>query len=665
MTETSTTTDLITLDPVAQACRKAIVAWVKRGHRVIALSGEHGRGRSTVLRHVAEDLAAAPLVHCLGPRDIIDCTAELTFEDLIEMTRRDRFPVFAHQPGPPSANREADDGLLPLPFINSGRRRVVLLDTAERLRPGAFDRLAELQRRLWKESGPLSLVVTITPELEARLVTVCEALQLDVSGAIARLRPLSDGELSTVVRGYLATSPSTSPVPIDDRWLEIVIGNADGNPLRALRMGRALAEGRALDPASAGAAGSPLAVRSEPRLPSSAEPERERAIAPPAYPMVSFTAPPARGRQRLRRAGLVGGTIAATLAALYGGLPTVQEHVDRLLVLAASSLTAIMADEPSPSPAAVLRVPAGEAGRKEPIEPIEPTASLDRGEPAEKAPDPAPPPSAAGSADTPDPEAFQTDAGIARDGQDGGSAAKRLQALTNGLGALEALQPASEIVADAPRAASPAIVGPTAGAEIGPEVGADPGAETAPATATETATGTMVAAPAQFPTEIPARISTDTLGGVRGAPSAVGALVRRGEGGRTVPSSSQPLTAAPGSSAAGTDAITTWLDRGERLLRLGDVAAARPFFRLAAEAGSGLAAGRVGLTYDPLYLAERGVVGGVADPRLALSWYQVGAAAGDSTSAARLQALAAVLKRDAAAGNTAAATTLTAAGIDE
>ena len=672
MTETSTTIDLVTLDPVAQACRKAIVAWVKRGHRLIAMSGEHGRGRTTVLRRVAEDLAAAPLVDCLGPQDIVDCTAELTFQDLLEVTRRDRLPVFAHQPGPPSLNQEPDDGLLPLPFVNSGRRRVVLLDTAERLRPATFDRLAELQRRFWKESGPLSLVVTITPELEARLVAVGEAQRLDVAGVIARLRPLSDGELSTVMRGYLATSASAGPVPIDDRWLEIVVGNADGNPLRALRMGRALAEGQALDPAVAGAAGSPLAVRSDPTLPSSAEPGRERAIAPPAYPMVSFTAPPARGRRRLRRAGLIGGAIAATLAALYGGLPTVQARVDRLLVLMASSLTAIMADEPSPTPAAVLQVPAGAAGR------TEPTARQDRGEPDVAAPDPAPPPPVAtGRSSTPEPEAFRTDAGVTREGQDGGSAASRLQALTTGLNALEALQPASETVADATRAASPTIVGATAGAGIGAETDAEMVAETDADPATETATETLAAAPAQspaqspdqitaqFPTEIPAGISTETLGGVRAAPSAVGTLVRRGEDGRGVPWAPQPATADPGSSAAGTDAVTTWLDRGERLLRLGDVAAARPFFRLAAEAGSGLAAGRVGLTYDPLYLAERGVVGGVADPRLALSWYQVGAAAGDAASAGRLQALAAVLKRDAAAGNAAAATALTAAGIDE
>ncbi len=688
------TIDLLTVDPVAEACREAVGTWVRRGQRLVVLSGERGRGRTTVLRRVADDLAAAALVDCLGPEDIIDCTADLTFDQLLEAARREPRPAVADPVGAAADTQARDDGLLPLPFVNTGRRRVVLLDTAERLCPATFDRLAELQRRLWKQSGPLSLVVTITPELEGRLVAVGETQQLAVAGAIARLRPLSDAELSTVVRRALATGATgttgttAGPSAVDERWLEFVIGTADGNPLRALRMARALADGHAFDVVTAGLPGGRAAAPGQPALPIAAQPRTDGAVAPPAYPIVPFTPQAAPGRRRLRRAGLMGAAVAATLAAVYGGLPGVQARVDRLLLLASSTLTTMLVDDPAPSPAAVLQVSDGTE------EVSEPTATPDRGAPAVVPSVPPPPP--VETPETPvarDSETFRTDAGgpaseagvqaNVGDSRGSGSEAASPPASTTGPAAPESRQAApaaTQTVAVGDIGAPPATGAPSAGvapdaaplaeqlAELRPETAIEIETETATEIETEIEieTATLAAALTEIPAPISAEISTATLRDIRDTPRTVGSLARRGAGGGDVPPAPAPAQTAPArpGAGAGAETATTWLDRGEQLLRQGDVAAARPFFRLAAEAGSGQAAGRAGLTYDPLYLAGRGVVGDVADPRLALAWYQVGEAAGDAASADRLSALTAFLKREAAAGNAAAASALLAAGLD-
>ncbi|HEU0160654.1 MAG TPA: sel1 repeat family protein, partial [Hyphomicrobiaceae bacterium] len=64
------------------------------------------------------------------------------------------------------------------------------------------------------------------------------------------------------------------------------------------------------------------------------------------------------------------------------------------------------------------------------------------------------------------------------------------------------------------------------------------------------------------------------------------------------------------------------LAQGERNLSQGTVAAARLFFRQAAEAGLALAAMRLGATYDPNELEKLKVQGLAADVTEARKWYE-------------------------------------------
>ena len=81
----------------------------------------------------------------------------------------------------------------------------------------------------------------------------------------------------------------------------------------------------------------------------------------------------------------------------------------------------------------------------------------------------------------------------------------------------------------------------------------------------------------------------------------------------------QPSTAGSRLSAEDMAAL---LARGDTLLSVGDVASARLFYERAVDAGGGLAAIRLGATFDPLFLDRVHLRGVRGDPGAALFWYR-------------------------------------------
>ena len=81
-------------------------------------------------------------------------------------------------------------------------------------------------------------------------------------------------------------------------------------------------------------------------------------------------------------------------------------------------------------------------------------------------------------------------------------------------------------------------------------------------------------------------------------------------------------------------------DRGKQFFESGDLITARILFLRAANAGDAAAAVAMGSTYDPIVLADRGVLGVVADLAKARSWYERAKEMGSPEGPRRLQMLA-------------------------
>jgi hypothetical protein len=93
------------------------------------------------------------------------------------------------------------------------------------------------------------------------------------------------------------------------------------------------------------------------------------------------------------------------------------------------------------------------------------------------------------------------------------------------------------------------------------------------------------------------------------------------------------------------DEIAMLLRRGQELLKLGDIAAARLMLRRAAEAGNAPAALALGGSFDPVVLREVGVMGFAADAAQARTWYERAVALGSAEASARMDRLGQVSNR--------------------
>jgi TPR repeat protein len=90
-------------------------------------------------------------------------------------------------------------------------------------------------------------------------------------------------------------------------------------------------------------------------------------------------------------------------------------------------------------------------------------------------------------------------------------------------------------------------------------------------------------------------------------------------------------------SAQDRTAPTFLLQRGDAMLQLGDVSAARLLYTRAAELGSGTAAVELAKTYDPTFLTDHNLRGVKPDPAEATRWYQRAADMGLTEAKERLR----------------------------
>jgi hypothetical protein len=102
----------------------------------------------------------------------------------------------------------------------------------------------------------------------------------------------------------------------------------------------------------------------------------------------------------------------------------------------------------------------------------------------------------------------------------------------------------------------------------------------------------------------------------------------------------RPEPAKPVVQPLDPEEIATLVRRAEDFLKIGDIAAARLALRRAANSGHAPAALALGMTFDPFFLAELGVLGFAAEPAQARSWYERAAELGSSEAPRRLERLA-------------------------
>ncbi|MBV8131412.1 MAG: hypothetical protein JO282_02715 [Alphaproteobacteria bacterium] len=120
------------------------------------------------------------------------------------------------------------------------------------------------------------------------------------------------------------------------------------------------------------------------------------------------------------------------------------------------------------------------------------------------------------------------------------------------------------------------------------------------------------------------------------SPSAEPSLTTPGRAPDTTTAAPPPSTSGSRLSAEEEAAL---LARGDTLLSVGDIASARLFYERAVDAGGGLAAIRLGETFDPLFLDRVHLSGVRGDPDAALFWYRRARELGAAHAGVLLKAL--------------------------
>ena len=219
--------------------------------------------------------------------------------------------------------------------------------------------------------------------------------------------------------------------------------------------------------------------------------------------------------------------------------------------------------------------------------------------------------------------------------------------------AIPSAEPAAPSAEVAPPTPSAEPTAPTA--EVAP---ATPPAEpTVPGRAVPPATPSaepVAPSPATAPAAAAAETTAPSAGVAPVSPSSVAAAASTPAAASAAPSLTPSATkpdsktpaphAATNGSSLSADEMSALLARGDMLLSIGDVASARLFYERGADAGGGLAAIRLGETFDPLFLDRVRLSGVRGDPAAAASWYRRARDLGATGAAVLLKALEAKQK---------------------
>ena len=173
-------------------------------------------------------------------------------------------------------------------------------------------------------------------------------------------------------------------------------------------------------------------------------------------------------------------------------------------------------------------------------------------------------------------------------------------------------------VAEPPPAAQPVTAAP---AQDTPTATVAPAHQAAPPVASGVDTPPASAAEPSTPSE-PVTVPAAPTGAVAAEPAAPAAVAPPSVAAPAAPSAPEPpkpAAAAPRYAAPDPAALVT---RGDAMLELGDVSAARLLYERAAALGNAKAATAAGKTYDPAFLVSIQASGLVPDRATAAIWYQ-------------------------------------------
>jgi type II secretory pathway predicted ATPase ExeA len=633
-------------DALRRRIQEEVIIRVGRTAGFIVLTGKAGVGKTAMLQGLSEAIEARAGCYILSSVPWLTCRQEMSLGELAEAFSYARSVV---RRGGAVSEAKLGAGLLGAggqAGLGGGPRgagiAAIILDDAHRLAPHVVAQLRRWRTAFQCVRGPLSIIATTSSEegaadADATGMFLGNAASGDV---LIRLRPFSRIDVQHFILHRLRTAGCDEALLFPPEAVTRIFAHAKGNPSETTRLcRRALAlarkEGGLKDggvsiamidaaarmefrPPPTVAVDSPLVQ--PPFVPEAAVIQERLTGLPPASAMPEAAAASAIASSRslsgreycgfgVRMLGLASATAGTIVVLSSVGFYIFEQDrgVDPLATLKSALSSGISA--------AVALV--------QPAEPVEPALSPEAAPlPEASPPEAAVPVEARGDAG-PDLSAMDQDEGFRQPppAAPDPAASEAMAPMAADLEPLETkVEAASLVPRPEPRASGPlepeaieakplspaalpleAALPVTAPADVGPDLSVMDQGEShrqPPPAAPNPAAADPAAADMQLMDMQPMAAEPELL-----------------------ETEAVPGPAVPGLTVPGPD-VNELLDRGNRLLDLGDVAAARLFYGMASDRGSAEAAMLMGITFDPVYFDGKRIYGTRPHVYEAIEWYR-------------------------------------------
>ena len=209
------------------------------GDGLFTLTGQIGIGKTTLLRHLAEQLTALDGVLPLSPTHVLACRTGTTLADVLGACEA-KLGLGQSRAAPLKAAKRLQQ------LVESNRFPVLLLDDADRLGDDALEAVVTLAGLQAAKRRLLSIVLAGHPSIARHVSTITGNDDVLEAGRAVELKPMAEPDVARLIRHRLRTAGRTEDAIGPDAIAQIARHSTGvpGTVVRVCRRAIQIAENR-------------------------------------------------------------------------------------------------------------------------------------------------------------------------------------------------------------------------------------------------------------------------------------------------------------------------------------------------------------------------------------------------------------------------------------
>ena len=227
------------LDPVRRHASARFLSGLYEGDGLFTLTGQIGIGKTTLLRHLAEQLTALDGILPLSPTHVLACRTGTTLADVLGACEA-KLGLGQSRAAPLKAAKRLQQ------LVESNRFPVLLFDDADRLGDDALEAVVTLAGLQAAKRRLLSIVLAGHPSIARHVSTITGNDDVLEAGRAVELKPMAEPDVARLIRHRLRTAGRTEDAIGPDAIAQIARHSTGvpGTVVRVCRRAIQIAENR-------------------------------------------------------------------------------------------------------------------------------------------------------------------------------------------------------------------------------------------------------------------------------------------------------------------------------------------------------------------------------------------------------------------------------------